>query len=121
MGEITVEKRRKNEPRAFKEGWVEFEKRKVAREVAKQLNNTTVGGKRRNPWYFELWNLKYLKGFRWVHLNERIAYEQELKKQKLRQDIALAKKEANFYIQNFEKSRHQIFKCHLRNTYKIFK
>jgi len=46
-----------------------------------------------------------LKKFRWTHLNERKAYEQEARKQRLRQEIALAKKETNFYIQNVEKSK----------------
>ena len=105
---MILEKKRKNEARSFKEGWVEFDRRKVAREVAAQLNNNTVGGKRRNPWYYEIWNIKYLKRFKWTHLNERIAYEQEVRKQKLRQDIALAKKESNFYAQNFEKSIKEI-------------
>lgn len=81
----------------------------MARECAAKLNNKQVGGKRRNPWYYELWNIKYLKSFRWTHLNERIAYEQEIRKQKLRQDITLAKKESNFYIQNFEKSKQLLF------------
>ena len=49
--------------------------------------------------------MKYLKSFRWTHLNERLAYEQEMRKQRLRQEIALAKKEANFYVQNVEKSK----------------
>jgi hypothetical protein len=69
------------------------------------LNNTQVGGKRRNPWYHELWNIKYLKNFRWTHLNERLAYEQEIRKQRLRQEISLAKKETNYFIQNYEKSK----------------
>ncbi len=73
--------------------------------MAARLNNTQVGGKRKNPWYFELWNVKYLKNFRWTHLNERMAYEQELRKQRLRQEVSLAKKETNFYIQNVEKSK----------------
>jgi ESF2/ABP1 family protein len=52
-----------------------------------------------------LWNLKYLKGFRWTHLNERKAYEQEMRKQRLRQEVAFAKKETNFYMQNVENSK----------------
>ncbi len=98
------EKKRKNQARSFSEGWVEFKRKKVAKRVAKEINNTQVGGKRRNPWYHELWNIKYLKGFRWTHLNERKAYEQEMKKQRLRQEVAFAKKETNFYIQNVENS-----------------
>ena len=98
------EKKRKSEQRSFSEGWVEFKRKKIAKQVARDLNNNQVGGKRRNPWYHELWNMKYLKNFRWTHLNERIAYEQEQRKQRLRQEIALAKKESNFYIQNVEKN-----------------
>lgn len=84
---------------------MEFKRKKIAKQVAKEINNTQVGGKRRNPWYHELWNMKYLKGFRWTHLNERKAYEQEMRKQRLRQEVSLAKKETSFYIQNFENSR----------------
>jgi ESF2/ABP1 family protein len=97
-------KKRKNQPTSFLEGWVEFKRKFVAKKVAKTLNNSQVGGKRRNPWYSELWNIKYLKDFRWTHLNERLAYEQEMRKQRLRQEVSLAKKESNFYIQNYEKS-----------------
>lgn len=100
----SIEKKRKNEQRSFSEGWVEFKRKKHAKQAALKLNNTMCGGKRKNPWYSELWNIKYLKKFRWTHLNERMAYEQELRKQRLRQEIQLAKKETNFYIQNVEKS-----------------
>ena len=101
---MNIEKKRKNQPTSFSEGWVEFKSRKVARQVAEELNNQQVGGKRRNPWYHEFWNIKYLMNFRWTHLRERQAYEQEVRKQRLRQEVDLAKKEANFYVQNFEKS-----------------
>lgn len=42
----------------FTEGWVEFKNKKIAKLVAKKLNNQAVGGKKRNPWYEELWNIK---------------------------------------------------------------
>jgi ESF2/ABP1 family protein len=104
------EKKRKNQARSFSEGWVEFKSKKLAAKVARDLNSTQVGGKRKNPWYHELWNLKYLKKFRWTHLNERKAYEQEIRKQRLRQEVNLAKKETSFYIQNVEKSKVKYFK-----------
>ena len=44
--------------RKFKEGWVEFSSKKVAKMVAANLNNKQVGGKRHNPWYYDLWNIK---------------------------------------------------------------
>ncbi len=84
---------------------MEFKRKRDAKAVAARLNNTQCGGKRKNPWYSELWNIKYLKKFRWTHLNERMAYEQELRKQRLRQEVNLAKKETAFYVKNFEKSK----------------
>lgn len=98
-------KKRKNQPPSFIEGWVEFKNKRNAKKAAVMLNNKQVGGRRRNPWYHELWNIKYLKNFRWTHLNERLAYEKEMRKQRLRQEVSLAKKEANFFIQNYEKSK----------------
>jgi ESF2/ABP1 family protein len=46
-----------------------------------------------------------LKNFRWTHLNERLAYENESRKQRLRQEVMLAKKEANFFIRSYEKGK----------------
>ena len=100
------EKKRKNEQRSFSEGWLEFKSKRTAKAVAARFNNKQCGGKRKNPWYSETWNIKYLKRFRWTHLNERMSYEQELRKQRLRQEVNLAKKETSYYIQNVEKSNN---------------
>jgi ESF2/ABP1 family protein len=54
-----LEKKRKNKAiRVFTEGWVEFKNKKYAKRVAKCLNNQPVRGKRHNPWFDELWNIK---------------------------------------------------------------
>ena len=58
--------------------------------------------------------MKYLKSFKWTHLNERKAYEQEMRKQRLRQEVSFAKKETNFYIQNVENSRKSIYFASLK-------
>ena len=91
--------------RAFTEGWVEFEDKKTAKIVARTLNNNQIGGKRRNPWYYELWNIKYLPKFQWAHLNERLAYERAVHKQRLRAEISQAKKETSKFIQNVERQK----------------
>ena len=91
----------------FEEGWVEFVDKRIAKRVAKFLNNQRIGGKRRCPWYEELWNMKYLPKFKWTHLNERLAYEREVHKQRLRTEITQAKKKTNHYIQNVEKRQIQ--------------
>lgn len=52
-----------------------------------------------------IWNIKYIPRFKWVHLSERLAYEKAAMKQRLRAEIAQAKKEANYLQNNLEKSK----------------
>jgi len=92
----------KKKIRVFTEGWVEFTKKRDAKKVASILNNQRIGGKRRAPWYDEVWNIRYLSRFRWEHLNERLAYERATHQQRMRTEIAQVKRETNFYIQNVE-------------------
>lgn len=44
----------------FTEGWVEFLSKRVAKEVAANLNNKTIGGKKKSRYYDYIWNMKYL-------------------------------------------------------------
>ncbi len=85
-----VEKARRKDGRArnFVEGWVEFASKTVAKEVADAINGTRVGGKRRSRAHDVLWNVKYLTGFKWTHLSERLAYEKAVHSQKMRTEIA---------------------------------
>jgi ESF2/ABP1 family protein len=48
--------------RRFSEGWVEMEKKSVAKQIAAALNNTRIGYRKRSPLYDSLWSLKYLSG-----------------------------------------------------------
>lgn len=59
----------------FTEGWVEFADKRIAKRVAVMLNGQKIGGKRRSAYYDDLWNIKYLKHFKWDHLTEEIAYQ----------------------------------------------
>jgi len=111
-GRIYLQLAEKNEGKSkrergpkFSEGWVEFKSKRDAKLIAKQLNNQQVGGRRRTPWYDDIWNIKYLSKFRWAHLHERFQYENEVRKKRLRQEVLQAKREANLYIENVEKGR----------------
>jgi ESF2/ABP1 family protein len=42
----------------YTEGWIEFKSKRQAKLIAKQLNNQQVGGRRRTPWYDDIWNIK---------------------------------------------------------------
>ena len=88
--------------RQFEEGWVEFSDKSVAKALAKMVNNQIVGGKKKNPWSEEIWNIKYLPGFKWTHLNEKMAYDKAVKTKRLRLEVGQAKKEAQSFAENLE-------------------
>ena len=60
-----------NTRKNFTEGWVEFEDKKHAKFVAAALNNQPLGGKKTNYYHADIWNIKYLKKFKWEHLTEK--------------------------------------------------
>ncbi|KAJ8965180.1 hypothetical protein NQ314_004323 [Rhamnusium bicolor] len=91
--ESTLEKKKKrNIAKKFTEGWVEFERKSIAKKVAGLLNNTQVNNRKKSKQYDYIWNIKYLSNFKWTHLHERLAYEKAARRQKLRAEIQLAKK-----------------------------
>ncbi|XP_076228580.1 activator of basal transcription 1 isoform X2 [Nomia melanderi] len=100
-----LRKRKKVCTKFFTEGWVEFESKKVAKYVASILNNKQISTRKKSKFYDVIWNIKYLPRFKWIHLSERLAYERAVRKQRLRTEIAQAKREANFFSQNVDRSR----------------
>lgn len=87
------------------EGWIEFERKHIAKKVARLLTNTRVSDKKRSKQYDHLWNMKYLKNFKWAHLHERLAYEKAARRQKLRVEIELAKKKSTLFSANLDKKK----------------
>merc|ERR1719278_1151620 len=79
--------------------------KKVAKSVADSLNSIPVGGKRRSKAYEELWNIKYLPSFKWIHLSERLAYEAAVKQQRLRTESSQVKREAEHFKNSVERKR----------------
>ena len=55
-------KRKDKLARNFSEGWIEFISKRVAKDVASNLNMTQVGGKKRSKSHDVNWNIKYLPG-----------------------------------------------------------
>lgn len=56
------------------------------------MNNTLIGGRKRNYYHDDMWNLKYLRKFKWDHLTEKVAYERRVRAQKLRLETMQAKR-----------------------------
>lgn len=80
------------------EGWIEFERKKDAKLAALALNGQLIGGKKRhNNYHDDTWCLKYLSGFKWHHLTEKLAYDQKMRQIRLKSDMRRADKEIQFY------------------------
>lgn len=102
--DLDTKKKRKSRVN-FTEGWVEFESKRVAKQVSEMLNNQRIGTRKKSRYYDMVWNIKYLPRFKWVHLSERLAYERAVYKQRLRTEIAQAKREATYFQETVEKSQ----------------
>ncbi|KAF9183606.1 RNA-binding ATPase activator esf2 [Haplosporangium sp. Z 767] len=94
-----------NKKQNFTEGWIEFKDKSVAKQIAKTLNATIIGGSKNSYYHDDMWNIKYLPKFKWDHLTERIAYENASRAQRLQAEISQAKRENKFIMTNIEKAK----------------
>ncbi|KAF6213094.1 hypothetical protein GE061_010809 [Apolygus lucorum] len=95
------------QPDNYSEGWVEFLKKRHAKQVAALLNNQPMGGKKKDRFHDHLWNLKYLSRFKWIHLVERLSFEKAVMRQKMQNEISQAKRVANFFKETVEREERQ--------------
>ncbi|KAK8226742.1 hypothetical protein HDK77DRAFT_456995 [Phyllosticta capitalensis] len=105
----TVYKRRKasggNKKKSFVDGWVEFKNKKDAKAVVNLLNAKIIGGKKGGYYYDDVWNIKYLKGFKWNNLTEQIANENAERASKMRAEISKSTRENKEFVQNVERAK----------------
>ncbi|KAI9876387.1 MAG: RNA-binding ATPase activator esf2 [Pleopsidium flavum] len=94
-----------NKKRSFIDGWVEFSSKKDAKLCAETLNTQIVGGKKGGWYHDDVWNIKYLKGFKWHHLTEQIANENAERAARLRADISRVGRENKHFLQNVERAK----------------
>ena len=95
---------------AYKEGWIEFNDKIYAKLAEYQLNGKPIGGSKKCVYRDELWNLKYLHKFKWNDLMENITMEKKIQEKKLKIEIAQSKRENDFIIKNYEKSKKYLNK-----------
>ncbi|XP_078491666.1 activator of basal transcription 1 [Ciona intestinalis] len=89
----------------FTEGWIEMGDKTIAKRLAMTLNNTLISDGKKAKFSDHTWNVKYLHRFSWRHLTERLAHERELRKQRMRVEQSLARKETAAFISNVEASK----------------
>jgi ESF2/ABP1 family protein len=94
-----------NKKRSFLDGWVEFVSKKEAKVAVETLNTKTIGGKKGGYYHDDVWNLKYLKGFKWRHLTEQIANENAERSARLRAEGARERREVREFLVNVEKAK----------------
>lgn len=96
-----------NKKKTYTEGWVEFIKKKDGKTAAELLNARTIGGKKGSYYHDDLWNLLYLKGFKWHNLTEQISSENAERTSRMRAEISKTHKENKDFVRNVERAKVQ--------------
>ncbi|KAK8105030.1 hypothetical protein PG999_008389 [Apiospora kogelbergensis] len=94
-----------NKKRSFTDGWVEFLNKKDAKAAVELLNARTIGGKKGTYYRDDIWNLLYLKGFKWHNLTEQISAETAERASRMRAEISRTNKENKEFVRNVEKAK----------------
>lgn len=94
-----------NKRRSFTEGWVEFVSKKHAKVACEVLNAKPIGGKKGSYYRDDVWNLLYLKGFKWENLTQQIASENAERASRMRLEISRTTKENKEFVQNVERAK----------------
>lgn len=94
-----------NKKHSYIDGWVEFLSKRDAKDVAASLNAQTIGGKKGSYYRDDVWNLKYLKGFKWHHLTEQMSNENAERASRLRAEVARTNRENKEFLSNVETAR----------------
>ena len=94
-----------NKKKSFTDGWVEFLNKKNAKIVAESLNGNIIGGKKGNFYHDDVWNMKYLKGFKWSHLTEQIANENAERAARLRAEISKTRRENKKFVDDVDRAK----------------
>ncbi|QIW99369.1 hypothetical protein AMS68_004887 [Peltaster fructicola] len=94
-----------NKKKSFTDGWVEFVSKTEAKAAAEMLNGNIIGGKKRGYYHDDIWNIKYLSGFKWSHLTEQISAENAEREARMREEIRRTRQENRAFLQNFERGK----------------
>jgi ESF2/ABP1 family protein len=94
-----------NKKRSFTDGWVEYINKSDAKKACELLNAQIIGGKKGTYYHDDVWNLLYLKGFKWNNLTQQIAAENAERASRMRAEISKTTKENKEFVQNVERAK----------------
>jgi ESF2/ABP1 family protein len=66
-----------------------------------------MGGMKSHFYHDDIWNLKYLKNFKWDYLTEKFAYERRVRENKLKASMMQAKRSNAEFVELVEKGKQQ--------------
>ncbi|EFA76667.1 RNA-binding region RNP-1 domain-containing protein [Heterostelium album PN500] len=89
----------------YKEGWIEFSEKKIARKIALLLHNQPMGGKNRDIHKDCLWNIIYLPKFKWHHLMDKLVQKRLERDKKIQLELNRVRKENVQFMEQVEKSK----------------
>ena len=94
-------------PKRYIEGWVEFDNKQMAKQIAASLHQQRISNIKRNVHYDDTWCMKYLGSqFTWNHLTEKVAYERRIREQQLRLETMHDQKQIQHYQQAYTTQTH---------------
>lgn len=91
----------------YREGWIEYKKKRIAKQVASLLNGTEISCRKRAAFTGSVWAMKYLHRVKWQHLSEQVNLEKVTKDQRLRMEMGLVKKESDFYAEQMNRLKQK--------------
>ncbi|KAI9848094.1 MAG: RNA-binding ATPase activator esf2 [Sclerophora amabilis] len=94
-----------NRKRSFVDGWVEFVSKRDAKLAAETLNAQIVGGKKGSWYHDDLWNVKYLRGFKWADLVEQVRNEEAERAGRLRVGRERGRREEKEFLKGVERAK----------------
>ena len=94
-----------NTKRSFIDGWVEFASKKDAKVCAETVNGQIVGGKKGGWYHDDIWNVKYLRGFKWGDLMAQVREEERSREERLRVEVQRVGRERREFLGNLERAK----------------
>ena len=79
----------------------------MAESLARTFNCQPMGGPKRSRYAEDLWTLKFLRGFHWADLTDKIAYEKQVRSTRIREEMSAAKRDSEYYEQQVKRGQQQ--------------
>lgn len=90
----------------YKQGWIEFKRKRVAKVVAIALNATPIGKQKcTDIFQGDLWNLKYLPRFKWEHLEGYLRDAKRSRAQRKALAMSVAEKECSQFLEQLARKK----------------